>query len=104
MDANIITLMKRLWAGRKVVVIMSGAGFLLGIAFALMCTKKYDVVAKVMPEYVNQKTPLGALASLSGMGGVPSERHGCHISGNLSGPDPLLSVPCGADGYARIFL
>ena len=72
MDANIITLMKRLWAGRKVVVIMSGAGFLLGIAFALMCTKKYDVVAKVMPEYINQKTPLGALASLSGIGGVLS--------------------------------
>ncbi|MCQ2170399.1 MAG: Wzz/FepE/Etk N-terminal domain-containing protein [Bacteroidales bacterium] len=64
MDTNIISLFSRLWKYRRTVFIVTAAGFLLGILMAVTVKKKYDVVAKVMPEAVNQKTSLGSLSSI----------------------------------------
>lgn len=59
-----MTLIKRLWKYRKTVIVVSAAGFALGILFSLGVRKKYDVTCKIMPETINQKSVLSSLSSL----------------------------------------
>lgn len=66
MDYNIMTLINRLWKHKKIVLITTTAGFILGIFLALTAKKQYDVVVKIMPEKADQKTVLGTLSSIGG--------------------------------------
>ncbi len=68
-ELNLAELIKTIWENRKTVYKFVGAGFLLGILFAILSPKEYVSSATLMPEY-STDSQSGASSLLQQYGGL----------------------------------
>lgn len=66
---DLLALAKKIWAGRKTILIGALIGTLLGIATALLTTKQYTVSTVMVPQ-VAGKSSAGGLSSLAALAGI----------------------------------
>lgn len=66
---DLLALAKKIWAGRKTILIGALIGTVLGIATALLSTKQYTVSTVMVPQ-VASKSSAGGLSSLAALAGI----------------------------------
>lgn len=66
---DLLALAKKIWAGRKTILIGALIGTVLGIATALLTTKQYTVSTVMVPQ-VASKSSAGGLSSLAALAGI----------------------------------
>lgn len=67
---DLVELLQKLWAGRRLIVKWCLAGALAGLVIAFSIPKEYTVTVKLAPEVQGNKTSLGGLSSLASMAGI----------------------------------
>ena len=66
---DLIALAKKIWAGRKTILITIVVGMVLGVAVALLTPKEYSVSTIMIPQ-VGNKSSAGGLSSLAALAGI----------------------------------
>ncbi|MFP4556737.1 MAG: Wzz/FepE/Etk N-terminal domain-containing protein [Bacteroidales bacterium] len=95
-EIDLIEIIRHLWSGRKLILKITGAFFVLGLIIALTSPKQYSVETKLLPE--TKSNDLGGASALlsqfSGLGGFALPMgEGADAIGPMLYPDVLESTP-----------
>ncbi len=68
-EIDLIALAKKLWDGRKTIIICTAVGLVLGVFVALTSPKEYTASSVMVPQLGEGSTKLGGLSGLASMAG-----------------------------------
>jgi len=69
-EIDLLTLVKTLWKGRRIVILSVIAGAILGVAVALLSAKEYTASTVMVPQMGDSQSKLGGLGGLAALAGI----------------------------------